>query len=65
MRVIKVLNPSDCVLNEQSSKFQVKAIVEKVGINFGVEVPLSGEQTSAGILFLNIFQTLVDFLRLF
>jgi len=29
-------------------KPEVKAIVEKVGINFGVEVPLSGEQTSAG-----------------
>ena len=29
---------------------KVKAIVEKVGINFGVEVPLSGEQTTAGLL---------------
>jgi hypothetical protein len=29
-------------------KPQVKAVVEKVGIHFGVEVPLSGEQTSAG-----------------
>jgi len=27
---------------------QVKAIVEKVGINFRVEVPLSGEKTTAG-----------------
>merc|ERR1719369_2361638 len=29
-------------------KPEVKAIVEKVGINFGVSVPLSGEKTSAG-----------------
>ena len=43
--------------------FKVKAIVEKVGINFGVEVPLSGEQTSAGKILYQVLLNTFPFIQ--